>query len=144
MKIRAATIKDLARIFEIRTGVKENHLSMIQLEELGITPQAVSMLIEQSDAVWVVEIANQVEGFAMVDLQEACVFAAFVRDECMGQGLGQALMQRAESILFKKHSVIWLETAKSSRAFTFYQRQGWQQVGDVVHGDVRMEKRRFA
>ena len=83
MKIRAATIKDLTRIFEIRTGVKENHLSMIQLEELGITPQAVSMLIEQSDAVWVVEIANQVEGFAMVDLQEACVFAAFVRDECM-------------------------------------------------------------
>lgn len=45
MKIRAATIKDLARIFEIRTGVKENHLSMIQLEELGITPQAVSTLI---------------------------------------------------------------------------------------------------
>lgn len=124
--IRLARPADLPRIFAIRTGVVDNHLSLQELAELGITEQAVGEMIDTQDCTWVAEAGGQVLGFAMVDLAQACVFALFVDPEHEGQGAGSALLRQAEYSLFQTHARIWLETSIDSRAAQLYQRRGWQ------------------
>lgn len=124
--IRLAMPADVQRIFAIRTSVVENHLSMPQLAELGITEQAVLELIDAQDCTWVAEAAGQLLGFAIIDHAEACVFALFVEPQHEGQGTGSALLHQAEQRLFQTHTRIWLETSIDSRAAQLYQHRGWQ------------------
>ncbi|WP_425274311.1 GNAT family N-acetyltransferase [Pseudomonas kitaguniensis] len=76
----------------------------------------------------------------MVDVEDGCVFAAFVLPEFEGNGLGRSLMNKAEACLFQHHQMIWLETAEASRASGFYRNLGWQPVENLPEGDVRFEK----
>lgn len=39
--IRLASLADIGAIFDIRTRVHENHLSLDQLAEMGITPNTI-------------------------------------------------------------------------------------------------------
>ena len=129
-------------MFEVRTSVRENVLTAGELFELGITPEFIAAEIERSRCTWVATIDDQVVGFSMVDLDTACLFAAFVLPEYEGLGIGTALITACESELFKTHPVAWLETAQSSRAAKLYRHLGWANETEVGEGDVRMEKRR--
>jgi GNAT superfamily N-acetyltransferase len=70
--------------------------------------------------------ADEVLGFAMVDPETACLFAAFVLPEQEGRGMGRALIAACEAALFARHDMIWLETDGASRAAGIYQRLGWR------------------
>ena len=142
IKIRAATPNDIELIFDIRTAVKENHLSKEQLTELGITDLAILALIENASSVWVAEFEQRSCGFAIADQEEGSVFAMFVYPEVEGKGIGKALLEKVEQILFQDFSEIWLETDSHSRAFTFYSHQGWYIEEKLADGDVKMVKRR--
>lgn len=98
--------------------------------------------MQQAPCVWVAEVQGVAVGFAMADIDDGCVFAAFIRPEFEGRGLGRKLMEQAEALLFQHHRQIWLETAQASRASGFYQRLGWVEVEQLAHGDIRMEKHR--
>lgn len=113
-----------------------------ELFELGITPEFIAAEIERSPCAWVATVDSQVIGFSMVDLDTACLFAAFVLPEYEGLGIGTGLIRACESELFKSHPVAWLETAKSSRAAKLYRHLGWANETEVGEGDVRMEKHR--
>ena len=138
--IRVATPADIDMIFDIRTSVRENHLSRDQLAELGITPDTIRQAIRGTPCAWVAVVNGAGAGFSMVDVESGCVFAAFVRPEYEGHGLGRGLMGEAEALLFKHHRTIWLETAEASRASGFYRSLGWQPVARLPEGDVRFEK----
>ncbi|VVO22230.1 hypothetical protein PS834_04312 [Pseudomonas fluorescens] len=140
--IRVATPADINAIFDIRTSVRENHLSHEQLTEMGITPDAILHALQQAPCVWVAEVDGVAAGFSMADVEDGCVFAAFIRPEFEGHGLGRRLMAQAEALLFQHHQQIWLETAEASRANGFYQRLGWRVVEQLPQGDIRMEKHR--
>ncbi len=140
--IRLATVEDIPAMFEIRTGVRENHLSYQQLADMGITPQTLQQALAEAPCAWVAEVAGVPVGFSMADAEDGCVFAAFVLPGFEGHGLGRALMEKAEVFLFQDHEVLWLETAEASRASGFYRRLGWQVVKRLPEGDVRFEKRR--
>ena len=142
VKIRAATVDDVDLIFDIRTSVKENHLSKQELTELGITHEAILALIENTSSVWMAEFEQQCCGFAIADQEEGSVFAMFVYPEVEGNGVGKALLEKVEHILFEDFSEIWLETDCHSRAFSFYVQQGWHMQADLVQNDVKMVKRR--
>lgn len=88
----------------------------------------------------IAEIDGVPAGFAMPDVEEGCVFAAFVRPEFEAHGLGRALKANAEALLFQHHKTIWLETAEASRASGFYRNLGWLPVENLPEGDVRFEK----
>jgi len=137
---RLADQADIPAIFAIRTSVRENHLSLEQLTEMGITPQTINQALLAAPCIWVAEIQGAPAGFAMADADDGCVFAAFVQPEYEGQGLGRSLMARAEAFLFEQHRTIWLETAENSRASGFYRSLGWQLVAHLPEGDVRFEK----
>jgi GNAT superfamily N-acetyltransferase len=138
--IRLANPADINAVFDIRTSVQENHLSHDQLAEMGITPETIRQAILETPCAWVAEVDRVPVGFSMVDVEDGCVFAAFVLPEFEGRGLGSSLMNKAEACLFQHHQTIWLETAEASRASGFYRNLGWQPVENLPEGDVRFEK----
>jgi len=142
ISIRSARAADIAAIFTIRTTVKENHLSLAQLTEMGITQDAVLEMIALPDCVWVADIDGLVAGFAMADAEEGSVFALFVLPEYEGKGVGKQLMDKAEAALFVHHPLLWLETDSQSRAAEFYQRRGWEAVAQLSGSDKRYQKQR--
>ncbi|MFP3515339.1 GNAT family N-acetyltransferase [Pseudomonas sp. SIMBA_077] len=144
VSLRVAHFDDIDSIFDIRTRVKENHLSREQLAEMGITPDAIREALVQAPCVWIAEIDGICAGFSMADLQDGCVFAAFVLPEYEGLGLGRQLMDKAQTFLFERHPTIWLETAEASRAYGFYRALGWTPVERLPEGDIRFEKSRIA
>ncbi|WP_313617307.1 GNAT family N-acetyltransferase [Agrobacterium sp.] len=142
--VRRARSTDVDAIFEIRTSVTQNHLSHQQLLERGISPEVVSEALESETCGWIAEVDGQAAAFAMVDFEDASVFALFVKPSFEGKGLGNLLMDEAEGALFATHETIWLETDASPdiRANGFYQRRNWVAVGTDDKGDVRYEKKR--
>ena len=140
--IRDATEEDIPAIFEVRTSVRENHLSVEQMAALGITHQTVLDALRTEPCIWVAVEEDRVVGFSMADAEDACVFAAFVRPEWAGQGIGRRLMQRAEAFLFERHNSIWLHTDGASSAAGFYEELGWERMPDVEGRDARFEKHR--
>lgn len=85
MKIRHALPADIPAVFEVRTGVRENHMSMAELAEIGVTPDTLSGMLEGDGRGWVAEEEGRVLAFAMADAADATVFALFVRDGCEGR-----------------------------------------------------------
>ncbi len=136
-----AAEEDIPAIFEVRTSVRENHLSVEQMAKLGITNETIRQALRKEPCTWVAVHRDHIVGFSMADAADACLFAAFVRPEWQGQGIGRRLMERAEAFLFERHSSIWLHTDGSSRAVGFYERLGWERMPDVEQRDARFEKR---
>lgn len=142
--LRPASVSDIELLFDIRTSVKQNHLSREQMHEMGITAHTLGDAIRTSPCAWIAELAEEAAGFAMVDSEEGEVFALFVYPWHEGKGVGQLLLRQAEQALFQMHPVIYLITDgdESMRANGFYQRSGWTLAGRIDARDVRYEKRR--
>lgn len=45
IQVREARKADIGEIFAIRTSVAENHLSLKQLAEMGITPESIAAML---------------------------------------------------------------------------------------------------
>ena len=141
-EIRPATPEDLPAITHVRTSVRENHLSVEEMAELGITPETVTQMILASPCCWVAVEDGAVVGFSMIDAEEGSLFAAFVLPSHEGKGVGKWLVQVAEDQLFTTHSTIWLETGRTTRAAGFYRSLGWGNESAVGEDDIRLEKQR--
>lgn len=140
--VRPALATDITAIFAIRTAVKENPLSLEQLTEMGITPDAILEMLVIPDCIWVAEVNEIAAGFAIADKEEGSIFALFVLPEYEGLGLGGQLMDHAETALFQQYTQIWLETDSLSRAAAFYQRRGWEAAEPLTGTDKRYLKKR--
>lgn len=143
MTIRIATPADVAGMFEVRTQVRENHLSLAELAELGITPQSLPAMLCGSGCGWVACDEGRVVAFAMADAGEATLFALFVRQSHEGKGLGRQLMQAAEHWLAAQGCrEVWLLTDadRAVRANGFYRHLGWRDDGIQDDGQARFTK----
>lgn len=129
-------------MFKVRTSVLENALTIDELTQIGVTPESIARAIGSAPCSWVAVVDDEVVGFAMVDLDSACLFAAFVLPEHEGQGIGTSLIQACEIALFQLHSVAWLETDQMSRAAGVYRHLGWGNEVEIGGGDIRLEKQR--
>jgi len=145
LTIRPAGAADVAALFDIRTSVRENHLSMAQLAELGITPDTLPAMLAHPGRGWLAERDGRALGFAMADTADATIFALFVRSEAEGQGIGRALLAEAEAWLFGQGcDTIWLATDRDRavRANGFYRHLGWQDNDPYEDDQVRFIKQR--
>lgn len=113
-----------------------------ELSAIGVTPEAIVLAVRSAPCAWVATIDGKVVGFAMVDLDSACLFALFVLPEHEGRGIGSRLTQTCELALFERHTTAWLETARSSRAAHLYRHLGWGNEVEIGGGDIRLEKQR--
>lgn len=142
IQVREARETDVEEIFAIRTSVAENHLSLEQLSEMGITPETIAAMLAQGPCLWVAEIERVPVGFSMVRNETGCVFGLFVRADHEGRGVGRLLLEKAERHLFAKFDEIWLETEIGSRAYAFYERAGWLPVEKRDRGLMKFIKAR--
>ena len=143
MEIRIATASDVTAMFEVRTSVRENHLSYEQLAERGITPESLPDMLTGSGRGWVAVDNGDVVAFAMADASEATVFAMFVRASHEGKGIGRLLMIEAEQWLQAEGCAdVWLLTDAdlAVRANGFYRHLGWVDDGIQEDGQVRFTK----
>ena len=140
--IRPAEPRDVEGIFQVRTSVTENILTVTQLTGFGITKASITEMILSAPCAWVAVDAEQVVGFSMIDVDEGSLFAAFVLPSYEGKGFGKKLVQAAEDALLERHQVAWLKTGKTTRAAGFYRHLGWGNETDVDGVEIRLEKSR--
>jgi GNAT superfamily N-acetyltransferase len=144
LPIRIAVPADVRSLFDIRTSVRENHMSFEELAKFGITPDPISNMLNGDARTWVAEENGKAIAFAMANAMEATVFAMFVRLECEGRGLGRRLMKEAEQWLFSQRcEEIWFVTDsdRTVRADGFYRHLGWKDRGVQDNGERRFTKR---
>jgi GNAT superfamily N-acetyltransferase len=118
--IRWATQGDVARIFEIRTNVRENRLD----DPARVTVEDVRAFIADT-GMFVWEDAGQVVGFSAADPRDGSIWALFVDPAYEGRGIGRALFERACAVLWAAgYTRLWLTTDRGTRAETFYRAAG--------------------
>jgi GNAT superfamily N-acetyltransferase len=141
ISLRAMRADDISEVFNIRTSVAENDLSIAQLEELDITPATIASTISGSGAGWVAEDAECVVAFVIADMASASIFALFVLSRYEGMGLAGRLLDIAVQWLqTSEHgSCIWLTTDSGTRAQRFYEKRGWVVAGTEADGSLRLE-----
>jgi GNAT superfamily N-acetyltransferase len=144
MQVRIAVPADVPSMFDVRTSVLENHMSVEALARIGVTPDTVTTMLSGNGRAWVAEEDGKIVAFSMADAGKATVFAMFVQPGYEGEGLGRALMTEAEQWLFSRDcEEIWLLTDRDPRvrANGFYQHLGWRTEGIQEDGRVRYTKR---
>ena len=132
--IRAGQIADLPEITRIRTAVTENHLSLAQMAEMGITHATIGAAMGEGHlGCWVATDGEAIAGFSMADRRDGSIFALFMDEAHEGKGHGSALLAACEAWLKQQgHAVARLDTGRDTRAFAFYQRRGWRETGEVA------------
>jgi GNAT superfamily N-acetyltransferase len=143
--IRIARPTEVGILNDIRTSVRENHMTIAQMEAYGITAASIAELIVGTGRAWIGEIDGVDAGFSIADSAEGNIFAMFVRPEFEGHGLGGLLLSQAETFLFERGlNEIWLEAGATEglRAHGFYSHAGWQRSGTMPDGQLRFVKQR--
>jgi GNAT superfamily N-acetyltransferase len=138
--IREAGAADLPGISRVRTSVRENLLTVEQLEERGITNEGVAASFLADSKGWVVEHNGEIVAFVIADRDARSIFALFVLPAYEGRGLGTLLLEMALAWLREQGAArVWLTTGPDTTAAGFYERRGWVAAGPGAHGDVRYE-----
>jgi GNAT superfamily N-acetyltransferase len=136
MKIREATINDIAQIQVVRNSVLENTLSDPNL----VTDNDCLEFITIKGKGWVCEIENSIVGFSIVDLKENNVWALFLNPDFEKQGIGKMLHDMMIDWYFKQtKETIWLGTAPKTRAVKFYKNAGWIEIGMHGKNEIKFE-----
>ena len=136
MIFREATINDIQQIQFVRNAVKENRLSDPAL----VPDKDVEEYMTNRGKAWVCEVDKKIAGFAMVDLIENNVWALFIHPDFEAMGIGKKLHRIMMDWYFvQTREKIWLGTDPESRAYRFYQMQGWKEVGTHVKMEIKFE-----
>jgi GNAT superfamily N-acetyltransferase len=125
--LRQATVADLPEITRIRTSVRENHQSVEQLAERGITHETTAARMLSGElGCWVATIHGQIAAFAFADKTNGNLWALFTDPEHESKGCGAALLSACEEWLKEQgFEVAILDTAHDSKAAVFYAKRGW-------------------
>jgi len=145
IEIRQMRPADLPAVTVIRTSVIENHLSVVEMAERGITPEGTIAQMATTLRGWLGLVDGVPAAFSMAKSDQGMVFAMFVLPGHEGMGLGRQLLTAAEDWLFEiGWPEIWLTTDvdPTIRAHGFYQRLGWVTDGVAELGEVTYRKSR--
>ena len=131
--IREGRASDMGAIVHVRTSVIENHISVEQMEAVGITPESIIADMQSGDlGCWVAEDDGEVVAFAMADRRDASIFALFVLPQHEGKGHGAALLAACEAWLKTQgHTQATLGTDRDTKAHAFYLKRGYVPTGEV-------------
>lgn len=134
--VREATVEDIQAIQIVRHAVRENRLS----DPGRVTDKDVGEYIHERGKGWVCEHDGHIVGFAIGDLQDANIWALFIRPEMEGRGIGKILHDIMIAWMFDQGmSCIWLSTDPGTRAERFYRKAGWTETGITPSGEIRFE-----
>ncbi len=141
--VRVATPDEVPILNAIRTSVRENHMTLEQMAEYGITPDVIADLLRTTGRAFIGTIDGVDAGISIADSAEGNIFAMFVLPDYEGHGLGRILLREAEAFLRDSGvAEAWLEAgaAPGIRAHGFYTHLGWRQDGLMPDGQLRFVK----
>lgn len=138
--IRLANKEDIEYIIDIYNLAIENHLPNKLTEIRDVVIAALREAMETRICILVAEVAGRVVGFSMIDEDLGVLCGILVLPEFSKQGAKQGLLCASEHMLFKSHSVIWLETNRNHGTLPLYLCHGWKIAEDITVLDVRMLK----
>ena len=137
---RVATDADLSAITRVRTSVTENHLTVTEMAQRGITEAAVAASFRGRSRGWVAQHHAHIVAFSIADRESRSIFALFVRPGSDGRGIGSQLLNLAVEWLWDSGTQrIWLTTRQGTKAANFYQRRGWVATAADASGSIRYE-----
>jgi len=141
MTIREAQQGDIPDMFQIRLAVRENAMTLQELEEyFGVTPESIDRFLAEEGRGWMAEESGEAVGFSLGSRKDRSLFALFVLPEFEGRGIGTALMQAAVDWLHgQKLDEITIDTEDdpATRANALYRLFGAIRVDSVVPGNFR-------
>lgn len=127
MIFREATREDISALSEVRLSVRENILS----DPNRITPDLYETYLYKAGKGWLCIVDSEVVGFSVASLNDASIWALFVKPSHEGRGIGRRLLHLATGWLFEMGATsIFLSTGVGTRADGWYERQGWKR-GDI-------------
>jgi len=133
MNFREAKIEDIPALFDVRLSVKENILSDVS----KVTREMCVAYLTESGKGWLCEIDGEVVGFSVASLEDASIWALFVKPSYEGRGIGKRLLRLATDWLFAMNATsIVLSTDAHTRADRFYEKQGWRRGELKPDGEV--------
>ena len=136
MQFREATLADISGMSRVRYAVRENPLNTPGL----VTDADYELFLTQRGKGWVCSVADEIVGFAIVDLQGHNIWALFVEPDFAEKGIGKELHRRMMDWYFNQSTApVWLGTAPNTRAEVFYEKMGWRKVGMANKGEVKFE-----
>jgi len=136
MIFREATTADIPQIQLVRNSVKENTLSNPAL----VTDQDCIEFLTVRGKGWVCEIADQIVGFAIADLQDNNIWALFLHPDFEKRGIGQKLHDLMLDWYFNQgKDDVWLSTTPATRAENFYKSAGWIANGMYGPKEIKFE-----
>ena len=77
---------------------------------------------------WVAEYKGNIQGFFQLDLKEAQLDALYVHPFVHNQGLGTALLHKAETLAVKA-GLSFIKLYASNNSVSFYRRNGYDSLG---------------
>src|SRR5262249_21935203 len=92
---RIATEADVPGIMAVRTFVAENHLSVEELAQRGITNASIAASFRADSKGWVAEHDSQIIALSIADRKTHSIFALFVLPAFDGRGIGGKLLDFA-------------------------------------------------
>ena len=137
---RIATQADVPDMTHVRTSVVENHLSVEELAQRGITNASIAASFLTDARGWVAEHDARIIACSIADRKTHSIFALFVLPRFEGRGIGGRLLDLAVEWLWANGAQrVWLETRKDTRAAAFYARKGWSATGIDGLGNIHYE-----
>lgn len=97
-----------------------------------LAPDVYAQTMSRPDkALWVIEYHTQVQGFFQIDLNAAELDALYVHPFVHNQGLGTALLGRAEQLLLQHNNGV-VKLYASENSIAFYELNGYCSLGRAV------------
>ena len=88
-------------------------------------------IADSGKALWVVEYKNHIQGFFQLDIREAQLDALYVHPFVHNQGLGTALLQRAEE-LAQEAGLSFIKLYASLNSVGFYKLNHYESLGSAI------------
>lgn len=97
-----------------------------------LSPESyLEILSDPTKALWVAEYKGRVQGFFQLDYHEAQLDALYVHPFVLNQGLGTAMITRAEELAAQANLSI-LKVYASLNSVSFYELNGYESLGDAM------------
>ncbi len=136
--LRAATPHDCEHIYNAHvysvqyTCARSYNDRILSAWRSLLSPESyLDTIADAQKALWVVEYKNHIQGFFQLDFKEAQLDALYVHPFVHNQGLGTALLQRAEE-LAAEAGLSFIKLYASLNSVTFYQLNGYDSLGAAV------------
>ena len=125
-------IYELHRLSVRHTCIKSYNQEILDAWLSQLNPNGYAAALDNPHkTMWVIEYKNRIGGFFLLDTQEALLDALYVHPFLQNNGLGTAMLQRAEKLSTAANLSV-LKVYASMNSVNFYALNGYEALGEAI------------